>query len=59
MPGGTLPCLWILPYAGRNPPKKGHGSAQPPGTVGVAPLVERFQATPPLRAVNLRDFGLN
>ena len=20
MPGGTLPCLWVVPYAGRNPP---------------------------------------
>ena len=20
VPGGTLPCLWVVPYAGRNPP---------------------------------------
>ena len=28
---------------------KGEGSPQPPGMGGVAPLEERFEATPPLR----------
>ena len=28
---------------------KGEGSTQPPGMGGEAPLVERFEATPPLR----------
>ena len=50
MPGGTLPCLWVMPYAGRNPLEKGQGSPQPPGMGGVAMLVERFEATPPLRS---------
>ena len=34
--------LWVVPHAGRNPPKKGKGSRQPPGGGAVAPLVERF-----------------
>ena len=29
--------------------EKGEGSPQPPGMGGVAPLEERFEATPPLR----------
>ena len=48
MLNGTLPCLWVVPYAGRNPPRIGRGPHSPPGTGGVAPLVERFEATPPL-----------
>ena len=49
MPGGTLPFLWVVPYARQNPPEKGQGSPQPPRMGGVAPLVEWFEATPPLR----------
>ena len=59
MLGGTLPYLWIVPYAGRNPPENGKGSPQPPRVGGVAPLAERFEATLPLRALGHASFGLN
>ena len=39
--------------AAKMPPTTGEGSPQPPGMGGVAPLVERFEATPPLRAHHL------
>ena len=35
------------------PPTTGKGSPQPPGMGGVAPLVERFKATQPLRTRHL------
>ena len=33
----------------------GEGSPQPPGMGGVAPLVEGFEATPPLRSPVLAE----
>ena len=39
--------------AAKMPPTTGKGPPQPPGIGGVAPLVERFEATPPLRACHL------
>ena len=42
-------CRWA---AGATLPK-GEESPQPPGMGGVAPLVERFEATPPLRRPDL------
>ena len=35
------------------PPTTGKGPPQAPGMGGVPPLVERFEATPPLRAPHL------
>ena len=46
MPGGTLPFLWVVPYAGRNPPERDGGPHNPPRMGGVAALVERLEATP-------------
>ena len=34
-------------------PRRGRGPHNPPRMGGVAPLVERFEATPPLRARHL------
>ena len=51
MPGGTLPCLWVVPYAGRNPPHGGQKPpTPPPGMGGVAPLVSGSRPRRPCAA---------
>ena len=51
MPGGTLPYLWVVPYAGRNPPTTGpRAPLHPPGMGGVAPLVNGSRPRRPCAA---------
>ena len=50
-PPASCPCGWS-PVRGGTLHQRGGGPCNPPGMGGVAPLVERFQATPPLRGLN-------
>ena len=52
MPGGTLPFLWVVPYAGRNPQGKGWGPPQPRRNGRRGPVGAALRGHAPLRGLH-------
>ena len=62
MPGGTLPCLWVVPYEGRNSPKGGQeppSTPPPPRMGGVAPQISGLRPRRPCAAWSTICFGID